>query len=293
MPHQSIPSVDICHLLGHGNSLQELVVVRLEDFMRDHGPGLVFPHRHEFYQIVYFTEDSGSHTLDFQHHSASKGQIYFMAKGQVHTWDFHDHARGYILNFSDSFFSAVFLRPSYLAQFPLFGRLGREQVFSLPETLQFEFGQLFEKLLTEYNGIGSFRLDLIRAYTVQLLSESSRYLFPDSGESPLNHARAVVQQFELLIDAHYTTRRLPRDYAELLYISPNHLNALTQQVLGRSAGDLIRDRVVLEAKRMLINSDRYVSEIASMLRFEDNSYFVRFFKKHAGVTPEEFRKSRK
>jgi len=44
---------------------------------------------------------------------------------------------------------------------------------------------------------------------------------------------------------------------------------------------------------MLINSDRYVSEIASLLRFEDNSYFVRFFKKHAGVTPEEFRKSRK
>ena len=74
-PHKSIPSVDICHLLGHGNSLQELVVVRLEDFMRDHGPELVFPHRHEFYQIVYFTEDSGSHTLDFQNHSASKGQM--------------------------------------------------------------------------------------------------------------------------------------------------------------------------------------------------------------------------
>jgi len=102
-----------------------------------------------------------------------------------------------------------------------------------------------------------------------------------------------LRQVGARIDAHYSTRRLPRDYAELLYVSPNHLNALTQQVLGRSAGDLIRERVVLEAKRMLINSDRYVSEIAQLLRFEDNSYFVRFFKKHTGVTPEEFRKSKK
>jgi len=57
-----------------------------------------------------------------------------------------------------------------------------------------------------------------------------------------------------------------------------------------SAGELIRDRIILEAKRLLVNAKMSVSEIAHELNFVDNSYFSRFFKKYAGVTPEVFRK---
>ena len=60
-------------------------------------------------------------------------------------------------------------------------------------------------------------------------------------------------------------------------------------VLGRSAGDLIRERVVLEAKRLLINSDLLVSQIADLLNFDDNAYFSRYFRKYTGHTPESFR----
>ncbi|WP_242692211.1 helix-turn-helix domain-containing protein [Aridibaculum aurantiacum] len=76
----------------------------------------------------------------------------------------------------------------------------------------------------------------------------------------------------------------------MLYVTPNHLNALCKDVTGRPAGELIRDRVLLEAKRLLINAKMSISEIALELDFTDNSYFTKFFKKYEGVTPEVFRK---
>jgi len=76
----------------------------------------------------------------------------------------------------------------------------------------------------------------------------------------------------------------------MLYVTPNHLNALSKDITHRSAGELIRDRVILEAKRLLINAKMSISEIAAELDFIDNSYFTKFFKKYEGVTPEVFRK---
>lgn len=76
----------------------------------------------------------------------------------------------------------------------------------------------------------------------------------------------------------------------MLYVTPNYLNALSKDVTDRSAGELIRDRILLEAKRLLTNAKMTISEIALELDFMDNSYFTRFFKKYEGVTPETFRK---
>jgi len=84
---------------------------------------------------------------------------------------------------------------------------------------------------------------------------------------------------------------LPKDYAALLYITPNHLDALCNDILGIPAGEVIRNRVILEAKRMLINPKLSVADIGGRLGFADNSYFTRFFKKQAGTTPDEFRKN--
>lgn len=100
----------------------------------------------------------------------------------------------------------------------------------------------------------------------------------------------VLRNFQKLIDQNYKEKKLTKDYAALLYVTPNHLNALSKDVTGRSAGELIRDRILLEAKRLLINAKMTVSEIAAELDFIDNSYFTKFFKKYEGVTPEAFRK---
>ncbi|RZJ89724.1 MAG: AraC family transcriptional regulator [Chryseobacterium sp.] len=101
----------------------------------------------------------------------------------------------------------------------------------------------------------------------------------------------VYKNFLQLIEEHYLNLRFPKEYAEILYITPNHLNALCKDLAGIPAGDLIRARIILESKRLLINLNLSIAEIAERLNFKDNSYFNRFFKKYEGITPEKFRKS--
>jgi len=95
------------------------------------------------------------------------------------------------------------------------------------------------------------------------------------------------------VEQHYPEKKLPKAYAEMLFVTPNHLNAICTATAGKSAGELIRERVLLEAKRLLVNSQMSIAEIGYQLNFEDNAYFSRFFKKYTSVTPEAFRKTQK
>jgi AraC family transcriptional regulator, transcriptional activator of pobA len=107
---------------------------------------------------------------------------------------------------------------------------------------------------------------------------------------PTSYNQTLLKNFKKLIDANFTRLKLPKDYADLLYITPNHLNAICKDLLGMQAGEVIRNRTLLEAKRLLTNPQLNIAGIAFELNFSDNSYFTKFFKKTEGITPEEFRK---
>jgi len=111
----------------------------------------------------------------------------------------------------------------------------------------------------------------------------------DVGGNKINHT--LLRNFMDLIEVHFKSLKLPKDYAALLYITPNHLNAVTKEQLGYSAGELIRNRVLLEAKRLLVVKNYSIAEIAYELNFSDASYFTKFFKKAVGCTPEDFKKN--
>lgn len=125
---------------------------------------------------------------------------------------------------------------------------------------------------------------------LQIFILVNRNISSSQNQTANKHNYLVLRNFEKLIEQNFTTKRLPKEYAELLFVTPNHLNALCNQIVGKSAGDIIRNRVLLEAKRLLVNSNQNISEIAWQLKFEDNFYFANFLKKYEGVTPDEFRK---
>jgi AraC-like DNA-binding protein len=80
------------------------------------------------------------------------------------------------------------------------------------------------------------------------------------------------------------------EYAKLLGITANYLNETVKTVTGQTAGELIRDRLLLEAKRWLIHSELSIAQVADQLHFDDPSYFSRFFKKYAHCSPGDFRR---
>jgi AraC-like DNA-binding protein len=150
---------------------------------------------------------------------------------------------------------------------------------------------LFEELLAQEERSPVLRDDMIRVLLLQifLLIEQSDTTGKNHGAPVLKNV--IVRNFIKLIDKHYQKMRLPGQYAEILNVTPNHLNALCKEHLGMQAGAMIRNRIILEAKRLLINMDLTVAEVAYKLNFNDNSYFTKFFRKETGITPEDFRKN--
>ncbi|RZL54719.1 MAG: AraC family transcriptional regulator [Pedobacter sp.] len=214
-----------------------------------------------------------------------------MIPGQVHSWNFESEPDGYLINFSTSYFSSLLLKQEYLDKFSFFSGKPEQQVLLLKEVESTKITSIFERILKEGELVKPADDDLVKVLLLQLFIEVARTINNASNltaANPYNHT--ILRNFQHLIEENYTKLRLPKQYAALLYITPNHLNALCNDFLGASAGKLIRDRIILEAKRLLINLDLRVAEIAEKLNFEDQSYFVKFFKKYEGITPDKFRK---
>ncbi|MFT3677710.1 MAG: helix-turn-helix transcriptional regulator [Chitinophagaceae bacterium] len=290
MAKKQIPVYDICSLSRIGNQDDHLLADRFADYLHRHYDHLHFPHRHSFYHLVLFTKGKGSHTIDFDQFPVKPYQIYFMIPGQVHSWHFNGVTEGYIINFSADFFKSFLQNQHYLDQFDFFNGISEEGVRQLPPALHKEVVGLFEAILIASSDEGRHRVDRIRLLLLQLFIQVDGVQRPVDTRPAAPQKQLLLKSFRRLIDTHYRTMRLPKEYADLLYVTPNHLNALVQDLLGKTAGELIRDRILLEAKRLLVNAEMTVTEIAYELNFEDNSYFNRFFKKYTGVTPEEFRK---
>lgn len=284
---RAIPVYDICALAD--NQHEDLLISRFAPYLQKH-QNLSLAHKHSFYHLVIFTRGGGDHSIDFKSFSIKPGQIYFMVPGQVHSWSFAGPVDGYIINFSPAFFQSFLLRQDYLENLPFFsGNIDAEVINLNPDTQKTVY-RIFEQLISESERNERLGSDMIKALMLQLFVVVARQTkLADTATAP-NYNYTLLQNFRKLVDKNFATLRLPKDYAALLYITPNHLNAMCNDMLGISAGELIRDRVVLEAKRMLVNLGHNIAAIADQLNFADNSYFTKFFKKYTGQTPEEFRK---
>ena len=113
-----------------------------------------------------------------------------------------------------------------------------------------------------------------------------------SGVVTLSRADAQVEQLRKLIDEHFRQERLISFYAEKLAMTADRLNDHVKRATGVTAGHLIRQRVLTEAKRQLVFTNQAIHEIAYDLAFSDPSHFTRFFRKQTGTTPQAFREGR-
>jgi AraC family transcriptional activator of pobA len=214
-----------------------------------------------------------------------------MIPGQVHSWQFEKDVDGYVLNFSETFISSFLRNDQYAELFPFLEGIAGNAVINLSPAAAKEATALLQAILAEDQQKESLFKDLQKLKLLELFILINRNIIKPAPEPAARNNDLMIRNFRKLVAQYYTTLKLPKEYAALLYITPNHLNALCNDLLGKPAGEVIRDRILLEAKRLLINADMSISEIAWQLNFADNSYFTKFFKKQTGITPEAFRKS--
>ncbi|MBK8878206.1 MAG: helix-turn-helix domain-containing protein [Haliscomenobacter sp.] len=236
---------------------------------------------------------TGSQLIDFQRYDTQPGMLFTMYPGQIHAWEARQEIEGYVLFFTDDFFNLRY-HNHQLREFPFFNYETASPFIQidLASRKGEEFLSLWESMLSESLTMAKDYEKVLRSYLNILLLLSQREYYFQYGvqNQEENQGEKLIKQFTQLIGKHYFQKHQVKDYAEILLISPNYLNTLCTRITGKHAGVLIRDRIMLEAKRHLIHETQTVAQIGMELGFEDNSYFSRFFRKYSGMSPEMFRR---
>ncbi|MBL1222805.1 helix-turn-helix domain-containing protein [Chryseobacterium sp. L7] len=248
------------------------------------------PHRHDFYAAVLFTGGKGVHEIDFQKYDVSEGSLFFLSPGQIHSWELSEDIEGYIFFCSQEFYEMHYVSQK-LRNFPFFGSVSFPRKLQLDAEELEKTGHLFQELGKEHQSQGVMKEGFILSLMSQVFINATRLFSKDtdvlSSSASLSYFKHY-QDFENLIEQHFTNQKSIAYYASLLGITPKHLNRIAQAVVRKTATDVITERVVLEAKRMLIYLDESLGEIAFRLGYEEYSYFVRVFRKSSGMTPTQF-----
>lgn len=272
---------------GESDSARDFDLFRFEYFARDI-EHLKMPHRHYFYTFILVTGGSGSHDIDFTTYALQPNRLFLIAPGQVHAWNEVNHVKGFVLLFTDNFV-ALSKGRKLLANWPLF-QAGQVCSLDIANPDIEKWIEQFETMEAELTIADDYTRDAIFYAIGNLLVRASRqYELTNANSSP---SHDLLFRFQELIEKNFATLKTPKEYAALLHLTPNYLNSFCKARSGKSAGELIRQRIILEAKRLLAHTQLPVAQVAYQLNFSDNSYFGRFFKKNTGITPDAFRQGR-
>lgn len=247
--------------------------------------GIDKPHAHTFYLVMWISQGSGTHTIDFKTYDVAAHQLYFLTPGQVHSWKLSSDTQGFNLFFDANFFKGRFGNRLY--QYPFFHSHQHQPLLSAIPQLT-----LFADLLTyaygEYEARQPNRMDVFLSF-VHILLETASRLYHEQQIGPDRRLYDRLRQFEELVERQFLTVREMSQYADQMNLTPNYLNYICRKLIGKTASQLWQERLLIEAKRLLTHTAESVKEIAFRMGFSDPSYFVRFFRKHTGQTPAEFR----
>jgi AraC family transcriptional regulator, transcriptional activator of pobA len=247
------------------------------------------PHRHTFYEVFWISEGSGTHCIDFTNYPIQPGTLYFITPGQVHYWNIEQAVRGYVALFTQHFVQLNRSEPYVLRNFDFFHRPDRPPFLYLPPEKATPIANIFRALLEEYSSIAFGRATVLQALLEILLVQTQRY-YAAHKPVEISAGQQLTDAFLRLVELHFANLQSVSDYAERLGVTPGHLSDTVRNVTGLPAGSFIRQRIGLEAKRLLAHSDHTIAEICQVLSFKDSSYFTRFFRRETGVTPLNFRK---
>lgn len=290
MPKRSTPVFKI-NDFQHLQEGRDVYANRLPDHLQHHH-FIHEPHKHDFYLAVLFTRGSGTHEIDFSSYKVKPGSLFLLSPGQTHNWKLSRDTDGYVFFHSPEFYNLNF-RNRQIRDYPFFSSLYHSPLLQLKDKALKKTEALFAEILEEFEKNKPMKLQKLGALIDILYIELSRKYEATPEIAHHEGYQEKLRKLQELIDANYRTIKSPAEYAEKMGMSEKHLNRICKTLLNKTTTDLITDRVILEAKRLLVQGGNSVAGIAGELGYFDASYFTRLFKKKTGETPASFLKQRK
>ena len=250
------------------------------------------PHSHDFFLCVFFTRGTGKHEIDFNTYPIVPGAIFFLKPGQTHFWEFEEIPEGFIFFHTQEFHDFYFLNHK-LSSFPFWFSINNPPIMVLhPEKIK-KIEPLFEEINSEYAKEEAFKriklVNLLNLVYVELSREYSSTELNSGSTSPAYIK--ILRGLETLVEEFYRVEKSAKFYADKLNITNKHLNRVTRETLNKTTTDLITERVILEARRLIVHSTNTLSELGEMLGYSDYAYFSKVFKLKTGMTPLEFKRA--
>jgi len=247
-------------------------------------------HRHNFFFFLALKKGTGKHEIDFVSYDVADYTIFIIRPGQVHKLELGSNSDGFMIQFNTEFYYPIEKEVSFLLQ-----KVSTTNRYQLEEDSFLKLDLFLTSIFTEYKNKAEAYKEVIKSNLRILFIELMR--LRNTGNKTSNTKDLYVQErleeFLHLLETNITSKKQVSQYATILNLSNYQLNAITKQTLGKTASELINEQVILDSKRYLLATSNQINQIAYHLGYEDVSYFIRFFKKHTGYSPEAYRKKLK
>lgn len=242
-------------------------------------------HRHAHYELMWLERGASIFFSDFVDFPLSAGSMIFIRPGQLHTW------RGDMsgLDLLVISFKPELLSPTEIHSLPYFAPTATP-FLATDESNRPLLSNPFTTLHQHYESFGESNRELLASYVRVLLTEAKRLYPADSPSAETSSAMQLSKAFHLAVEQRYLTDRTTQPYANRLGVTANHLTRVIRQTSGMTPGEILRDRLTLEAKRLLAHTNLTVGETAQKLGFLSAAQFSNWFKREAGVSPDQFRR---
>ena len=252
----------------------------------------LMPHLHDFYSIFWIESGEAIHATEFVEYSLKADTILFVPPGLKHRMYIDHSVGGIYMLFNEDFIRYNRKNHVPLKEYRLFNNPDFKSLITVVPEKRPKLINIAELIYSELQTPDDYSQDIVLNLLHLFLLESRRIFdqqYQAPREEPNSTPDATIIRFKQLIEENYTTQKNVSPYAEMLNMNPSCLNELTKRTTGITAGELIRNRVIDETKKLLYSSSISGKEIAFQLGFDDPAYFSRFFRKYTGTTLKEFR----
>ncbi|MBS1755530.1 MAG: helix-turn-helix domain-containing protein [Bacteroidetes bacterium] len=243
-------------------------------------------HRHDFFFVLLVQSGAGVHEIDFTPHPIKDKSVFFLRPGQVHQLQLKAGTQGYLMEFDTEFY-----HPSDTLSAQRLRKASNKNICEFEvnrfQKLSFILTNIFEECQNKQEGYKDAIRAALELFFIDYIRQSDN---PASNASANNgYEMGRFEEFTELLEKNIATHKQVTYYTGEMNLSSYQLNEITKKTVGKTASTLIDEHILLEAKRYLLATPNQVKDIAWDLGYEDISYFIRFFKKHTGQSPEVFR----
>lgn len=245
-------------------------------------------HKHNFFFVLALQQGKGIHEIDFVQYEAHDNAVFIIRPGQVHRLELSADSTGFLMEFDNTFY-----QPKHTITSHQWKKATGKNHCEVEAARFLKLQSILCSIMNEHRTKQEGYVEAIKAHLdlffIEYIRQSRKPGVITKNENGYIHER--FGEFMQLLEANIGVMKNVNKYAGLLNLSLYQLNAITKSSVGKTVSELINKQIILEAKRNLLATPAQIKDIADHLGYEDTSYFIRFFKKQTGYSPEAFRKN--